>query len=260
MTSHSVNCLCTEHLLSTARAFSAVHPQSVIYQSSLMSALLSGIYEGETTIAQLLEKGDFGLGTFNALDGELIAFDSQAWQLTESGQARPAHPDQKTPFAVMTFFHPHYERCFESPLSREAVHHEIDTVITSDNQFCALRIDGLFNSVDTRTVPHQNPPWRPMTEIFDSQPTFHFDQREGVLVGFRTPQFLQGIGVAGYHEHFITDDRQGGGHLLDYRLQRGVLRFGAISKLVIDMPQGSDFLTANLMPDNIDSAIRYVES
>jgi acetolactate decarboxylase len=82
----------------------------------------------------------------------------------------------------------------------------------------------------------------------------------GVLVGFRTPQFLQGIGVAGYHEHFITDDRQGGGHLLDYRLQRGVLRFGAISKLVIDMPQGSDFLTANLMPDNIDSAIRYVES
>ncbi|VFS37849.1 alpha-acetolactate decarboxylase [Enterobacter cancerogenus] len=37
---------------------------------------------------------------------------------------------------------------------------------------------------------------------------------------------MQGINVAGYHEHFITDDRQGGGHLLDYQLENGVLTFG----------------------------------
>lgn len=42
-----------------------------------MSALLSGVYEGSTTIADLLTHGDFGLGTFNELDGELIAFSSE---------------------------------------------------------------------------------------------------------------------------------------------------------------------------------------
>lgn len=43
--------------------------ESVLYQTSLMSALLSGVYEGSTTIADLLKHGDFGLGTFNELDG-----------------------------------------------------------------------------------------------------------------------------------------------------------------------------------------------
>ena len=51
------------------------------YQSSLMSALLAGVYEGETTMADLLRHGDFGLGTFNRLAGELIAFERQIHQL-----------------------------------------------------------------------------------------------------------------------------------------------------------------------------------
>ncbi len=70
------------------RGFSAQHPDSVIYQTSLMSALLSGVYEGETTIADLLAHGDFGLGTFNELDGEMIAFSSQVYQLRADGSAR----------------------------------------------------------------------------------------------------------------------------------------------------------------------------
>jgi len=62
---HSAECTCEESLCETLRAFSAQHPESVLYQTSLMSALLSGVYEGSTTIADLLKHGDFGLGTFN---------------------------------------------------------------------------------------------------------------------------------------------------------------------------------------------------
>lgn len=69
---HSAECTCEESLCETLRAFSAQHPESVLYQTSLMSALLSGVYEGSTTIADLLKHGDFGLGTFNELDGELM--------------------------------------------------------------------------------------------------------------------------------------------------------------------------------------------
>jgi alpha-acetolactate decarboxylase len=43
---------------------------------------------------------------------------------------------------------------------------------------------------------------------------------------FSHPAAYAGINVAGYHEHFITDDRQGGGHLLDYQLDTTVLTFG----------------------------------
>ncbi len=39
-----------------------------------------------------------------------------------------------------------------------------------------------------------------------------------------------------------------------------VLTFGEIHKLMIDLPADSAFLQANLHPDNLDAAIRSVES
>lgn len=102
---HSVtDCSCSEQLTTTVREMQKERPESVIYQTSLMSALLSGVYDGSTTVADLLKKGDFGLGTFNQLDGELIAFNREVYQLRSDGSARAASPDQKSPFAVMTFF------------------------------------------------------------------------------------------------------------------------------------------------------------
>ena len=160
----------------------------------------------------------------------------------------------------MTWFQPQYRKTFDHPVSRQQLHEVIDQQISSDNLFCALRIDGHFRHAHTRTVPRQTPPYRAMTDVLDDQPVFRFNQREGVLVGFRTPQHMQGINVAGYHEHFITDDRKGGGHLLDYQLDQGVLTFGEIHKLMIDLPADSAFLQANLHPDNLDAAIRSVES
>lgn len=160
----------------------------------------------------------------------------------------------------MTWFQPQYRKVFDAPVSRQHIHDVIDQQIPSDNLFCALRIDGNFRHAHTRTVPRQTPPYRAMTDVLDDQPVFRFNQREGVLVGFRTPQHMQGINVAGYHEHFITDDRRGGGHLLDYQLENGVLTFGEIHKLMIDLPADSAFLQADLHPSNLDAAIRSVEN
>lgn len=257
---HCSECTCEESLGETVRAFSAQHPENVLYQTSLMSALLNGVYDGSTTIADLLTHGDFGLGTFNGLDGEMIVFDRSAYQLRSDGSARAARPEQKTPFAVVTWFKPQYREEIARPVSRQQLHDIIDRQIPSDNQFCALRIDGLFRHAHTRTVPRQTPPYRSMMEVLDEQPIFRFNSRQGVLVGFRTPQYMQGINVAGYHEHFITDDRLGGGHLLDYQLDCGVLTFGEIHKLMIDLPVDSAFLHADLHPDDLDAAIRSVES
>lgn len=254
------DCSCEDQLKETLGKLAEKSPEKVIYQTSLMSALLNGVYDGSTTVADLLRKGDFGLGTFNQLDGELIAFDSEVYQLRSDGSARPARPDQKTPFAVMTFFKPEYQHRFAETATRDDVHRVIDSKITSDNQFCALRISGRFHAVQTRTVPCQCRPYRTMPEVLCNQPTFDFREAEGELIGFRTPQYMQGINVAGYHEHFITGDRQGGGHILDYVLERGELTFGAISQLVIDLPQDRDFLQADLNPQDLDEAIRAVES
>ena len=68
-----------------------------IFQVSVMSALLDGVYDGEMTIGELLTHGDFGLGTFDALDGELLVLDGEAHQLHADGGARRADPAIRTP-------------------------------------------------------------------------------------------------------------------------------------------------------------------
>lgn len=259
MSDHLNDCQCTQQFEDMVK-FAQQQPEKVIFQTSLMSALLNGVYDGSMTVAELSKKGDFGLGTFNHLDGELVALDHQVYQLKSDGSAQAARDEQQTPFAVMTFFQPDFHLTLEHPTSRQGIHQIIDQHLPSDNVFCALRIEGTFRKASTRTVPQQCRPYRPMLEAIAEQPVFHFAQRHGSVIGFRTPQYMQGINVAGYHEHFITDDRQGGGHLLDYELLQGQLSFGSIHKLVVDLPTDHEFLKANLHSDDLDKAIRSVES
>jgi acetolactate decarboxylase len=252
-------CSCARHLAQGFARQSINAGEGEIYQISLMSALIDGVYEGETTIAELLKHGDFGLGTFNHLDGELIAFDQEIHQLRADGSARPAGLQQKTPFAVVTFFQPSVSQQFDRPITKAQLHQCIDEQVASPNLFCAVRVDGEFSHVETRTVPRQERPYRPMLEAIEEQPTFSFHQRRGTLVGFRSPDYMQGIGVAGYHEHFVTDDRSGGGHVLDYQLDHGRLQFGVITRLNLQLPHDADFLRANLCPEDLDRAIRSAE-
>ncbi|MGO1296704.1 MAG: acetolactate decarboxylase [Vibrio sp.] len=252
-------CACSFDVAKEYALYHHTTGEGEIYQTSLMSALIAGIYEGTTSIAQLLEHGDFGLGTFDQLDGELIAFDKDVYQLKSDGSANPADMEQKTPFAVMTFFKADIELPITSAMTRSEVHEIIDKMVPSDNIFCAVRIDGVFDFVRTRTVPKQNRPYRPMIDVVEAQPTFKFNQRHGVVAGFRSPQYTTGINVPGYHEHFITDDRQGGGHIQDYRISSGFLQIGKVSRLIIDTPSSSDFLNADLAPENIRAAIEKAE-
>jgi acetolactate decarboxylase len=252
-------CDCPVHV---ADAFQRYHQQTgdgEIYQTSLMSALIAGVYEGTTTIEELRSHGDFGLGTFNQLDGELIAFDSEVFQLKSDGSANRARDDQKTPFAVMTFFKPEIELPLEHMMNREQLHQLIDQLVPSNNLFCAIRIEGEFSFVRTRTVPKQVRPYRRMVDVVGEQPTFLFEKVHGLVVGFLSPEYLTGINVPGYHEHFITDDRLGGGHVQDYHVSSGSIQIGWVSKLFIDTPSTSDFLAANLTPEGMQAAIEQTE-
>ena len=55
-------------------------------------------------IGQIKKFGDLGIGTFNALDGEMIAFDGNFYQVKADGKAYFVSDETKTPFAFVTFF------------------------------------------------------------------------------------------------------------------------------------------------------------
>ncbi|HCH49492.1 MAG TPA: acetolactate decarboxylase [Proteus sp.] len=253
-------CQCSQEIITNLNNYINNHPECTIYQNSLMSSLIAGVYNSDVTIADLLKQGDFGLGTFDQLDGELIAFDNNVFQLRSDGSACRALYSQKSPFAVMTFFNSDIEHSFSYGASQQEIHNTINQYVPSDNLFCAIKIEGEFELVKTRTVPRQEPPYSPMLEAIKNQPIFTFHNEIGIIAGFRSPQFTQGINVAGFHEHYINQQRQGGGHILDYYLKYGTLKIGIISRFTIDLPSHSTFLQANLMPDNLHQAIEQAEN
>ena len=77
-----------------------------LFQTSTIDALLDGNYDGDISFAELEANGDFGLGTFDALDGEMVALDGNYYQIRADGRAYPVDGQMKTPFAVVTFFEP----------------------------------------------------------------------------------------------------------------------------------------------------------
>ncbi len=166
-----------------------------IYQTSTMLALLDGLYDGVVAFKELQKHGDFGLGTFDQLNGEMIAFDGEFYHLLPDGTAHRVKPEETTPFSTVTFFREDFTYTIDHPMHREELEALLLKLFPSRNLFYAFRMDGTFREVKTRTVPHQVKPYKPFIEATKSQPTFSFNDASGVITGFWTPAYAQGIGV-----------------------------------------------------------------
>jgi acetolactate decarboxylase len=230
-----------------------------VYQTSTMGALLDGVYDGDVTIGELLRHGDFGLGTFNHLDGEMFILDGVCYQLRADGSASVADPKELTPFAAVTWFDTDQTIDLSTPSDRGAVKALIDGALESTNLMVAVRITGDFSTVRTRTVTEQQRPYRRFTEATQDQQELTFTDVSGTLGGFRMPDFEQGISVAGYHSHFIDDARTHGGHALDYELVRGTIEVGVRSELHLSLQRTPQFLAAELNHADLDNQIRQTE-
>jgi acetolactate decarboxylase len=234
------------------------HRAGELFQTSLMSALMAGLYEGEITYGEIRKHGDFGLGTFNDLDGEMVGFDGTFYQLRSDGSAQPVTADQKTPFAVVTFFRPEQELDVVQQMTKRDLLALIEAA-TNANLFSAVRVDGIFDEVRTRTVERQAKPFPPLTEAAKHQAENVFTDVQGTLAGFRTPIYAQGIGVAGFHLHFLRKDKQAGGHALDYRLRAGKVQICTAHDLRIELPTSGEFLKTNFEDQALNEKIKAAE-
>jgi acetolactate decarboxylase len=230
----------------------------VLYQTSLMSALIAGLYDGDMTYGEIRRHGDFGLGTFNDLDGEMVGFDGTFYQLRSDGSARPVTAGQKTPFAVVTSFQPEQELDLVQQMTKSDVLAIIEKA-TNANLFSAVRVDGTFDEVRTRTVQRQSRPFPPLTEATKHQAEKIFTNVQGTLAGFRTPTYAQGIGVAGFHLHFLRQDKQAGGHALDYRIRAGKVQICTAHDLQVELPASAEFLKTNFEDQALNEKIKASE-
>ena len=223
--------------------------QPALVQFSTIDALLGGMYDGVATIGELKQHGDLGIGTFDGLNGEMVVVDGQVFRVPADGQVVPVRDDETTPFASVIRFVPTQQQNVAQGTDLSAFTAQMDEALGSPNLFCAFRIEGQFKHVRTRSVPKQNNPYPPLVEVVKHQPVFEFDNVRGVMVGFYCPPFVKGVNVPGYHLHFLTQDRQRGGHVLAFDVQQATVALQPLYQFTLLLPQGGDFSTMDLYRD-----------
>jgi len=227
-------------------------PEDTVFQVSTINALLQGLYDGEMTCGELKKHGDLGIGTFDGLDGEMIMVDGSVLQVKADGKVLPAPDGEKTPFAAVTFFRSDQAQQVKEVADYSQLQRLLDGLIANRNMFYAIRIDGTFSYVKTRSVPEQAKPYPPLVEVTKNQPVFEMRNVRGTVAGFYCPPYVEGFNVPGYHLHFVTEDHQQGGHLLECSLQEGEIQMDETREFYLMLPAGSDFAMADLTTDRAE--------
>jgi len=238
---------CCSDVTSPEYADTPVSRKETIVQVSTIGALLNGVYDGVMSVGTLRVYGDFGIGTFDGLDGEMIAFDGRFYQVKADGVAYQVPDTVETPFACVTSFEADREEQLPRSMDYEQLGDFLDTILPTPNIFYAIRIDGSFDYMKTRSVPRQDKPYPPLAEVTKNQPVFEFSGVEGTIVGFRCPVYVQGVNVPGYHLHFLTKEGAGGGHVLEFQVEEAIASVDYTSAFLMILPdEDGDFYEVDL--------------
>jgi acetolactate decarboxylase len=235
------------HLVSRALADALDVEHHTVFQVSTVGALAEGVYQGAVRVETLREHGDFGLGTFEGLDGELVVVDGAFLQVRADGDVRAAPDDALSPYAVVTRFVP--EHLVELAVDDlDDLYGRLDEARDTENHFFAFRLDGDFAGLHLRAACRVAE-GTPLAEATEGQTEWHLDDARGTVVGFWSPDYAARFDVAGYHLHFLTDDRRHGGHVLAFHRARITARWQRLEQLVVALPETGDFLAADLRSD-----------
>lgn len=225
----------------TLMASAGAEPGNALFQVATLQGLMQGLYDGDMTFADLAREGDLGLGTFDHLDGEMIAVDGRFFRMRPDGHATPVPPTERTPFALMTRWDPEQNYPLPPNLDLPALETWLTQRLDGPNRFHAFRAEGRFQAVRVRSVPAQTPPYPPLTEVVKQQTVFDLTNMDGVVVGFWVPAYAAGLNAAGFHFHFISADRKTGGHLLALRTEGGIIGLDRLDRLVMQLPANEAF-------------------
>lgn len=219
-----------------------------LYQYSIIDALLAGVFEGELTISELKTKGDFGIGTFNSLDGEMIVIDGKVLKMRYNGEIVEVGGDEKTPLAYVKFFQADTSFVLHGPnFTFEELKERLAPYLNS-NEIYAIRLKGNFDRVDARSVAPIPKPYPELADYLASggQTSFTFKETSGTCIGFIAPEFTAQVNIPGYHLHFIDDDRENGGHVFGFQADSLSVEIDRIQGFIVDMNSHPDFRTIDL--------------
>jgi acetolactate decarboxylase len=210
--------------------------QRTLFQISPFNTFSQGNYRGYVSFAEVAKHGDFGIGTLDGLNGEMVALNGVFYQIPSSGVPRQIGADEETPYVTVTFFQADKTIQVPETLNYSAFVSYINGTLTDHNAIYAIKVHGAYDSAKTRSPPQQTEPYPDITSALKNQAVFNLSNVSGTAVGFYFPNSMNGVDFAGFHLHFITDDRGAGGHLLDCTVSNATVEIEQINNYNLKIP------------------------
>lgn len=231
--------------MSTASCATSGAPRDTLYQVSVVQALLAKDNTGEVRLEELLRHGNLGLAASDRLNHAMIVLSGKIYQAKEDGTIERPLPTETTPWAAVVRFRTDSQLSIDHRMTIEELEAKIDEGLDNLNIFYALRLETRIPSVTIRAVEAQTTSNRGPVRINEGPESWTHEDINGALVGLRFPSYVGSMSVIGYHWHFISADREVGGHVIAAELDRGAVDIDHIRTWNVVLPEAEEFGTLN---------------
>jgi len=232
----------------TTPANAGAVPNDFLFQYSIIDALLAGVFDGDLPVGKLKEHGDFGIGTFNGLDGEMIVINGKVMKMRANGEIREVPDTVRTPLAFVKFFRPDTTLTIHGhPVTYEKLKKLLSPYL-NENKMYAVRLKGNFRKVEARSVAPAPKPYPELAAYLAAggQTSFSFSDTRGTCIGFVSPVYTARTNVPGYHLHYIDESMRQGGHVFDFEADTLSVEIDRVQGFTIELNTHKDYDNADL--------------
>ncbi len=232
-----------------------------VYQVALLQSLTLGQYDGVMTVEELKEHGDIGIGTYEGVNGEMIYLDGEMYQALGDGTVVLAEDSETVPFATVGFFDKDDEVKDQKVESLDGMKEELNKIVkdNGNNQFYFIKAQGTYEDVLVRSELKQEKPYKTLDEALKKdQKEFEYKDVSGTLVAIYFPEYMSTLNAPGWHFHFISDDKEMGGHVLEITNFEGDIMVSEMNQFELYCPDTDSFNEEDLSVDQSER-IKSVE-
>ncbi len=245
----------------TTEALLSETDRDKVYQVALLQSLTLGQYDGVITVKELKEHGDIGIGTYEGVNGEMIYLDGEMYQALGDGSVVVADESETVPFATVGYFDKDDEIKDVKVQSLDAMKEELNELVKENgkNQFYFIKAEGTYENILVRSELKQEKPYKTLDEALKTdQKEFEYENVDGTVVAIYFPDYLSTLNAPGWHFHFISDDKEKGGHVLDITNFEGDIKMSEMNQFEMYCPDTDTFNDEDLSVDQ-SARIKSVE-
>lgn len=240
----------------------AQNDRETINQVALLQSLTLGDFEGSITVKEWKTFGDTGIGTFDGLNGELVALDGIIYQGDQNCTAHVMKDTDTIPFSNITFFEKDFSIALSNIDGKAALESKLGECLKKEgeNNFYMVKIPAEYAEILIRSEAKQSKPYPTLVQALEkTQKEVTLTNVRGTIVGLYCPTFMSSLNSVGWHFHFISEDKKFAGHVLNMKVKSGEAQFDKTEKFAMRLPNNKEFQNLNFSKD-LSEDIRKAEN